>query len=111
LETTVVDGFDKMEVVAAANFDEDDVVGLEGGWVAGFECDEVAVVDFAAHGMAARANFDGFAFAERFDGEFCPTHFDFGLGISDFGSGIGDFGFFVLDPLLRFMLFNQCAET
>jgi hypothetical protein len=74
LEAGAVDAFDEVKVIAPTNFDEHDVVGLKGGWVAGLKSDEVAVVDFAAHGMAAWADFNGFAFAEGFDGEFGPAH-------------------------------------
>ena len=74
LEAGAVHGFDEVQIVSAFYPDEDDVVRLKGRWIAGLNGDEIAVVDFATHGMAARTYLDCLAATQSLDGEFGPTH-------------------------------------
>lgn len=79
LKALTVDGFDEVKVVAAFDFHQDDVIDCERERIAGFEGDEVAVIHFAAHGVATGTDLDGFISTQCFDGEFSPTHEGFYL--------------------------------
>jgi hypothetical protein len=61
LKSFTVHGFNEVQIIAASDFDEDDIVWLKRRRVARLKCHQVAVVDLAPHGMAAWPNLDGLA--------------------------------------------------
>ncbi len=110
LKSATVHGFDEVQVISTSDFDKNDVVRLKRRRVTWLKSHQVAVVDFAAHGLAARANFDGFDFTEGFDGEFGPTHFfigERGFWIEDREKGIRNWKFEILTSGIAAAVFRE----
>src|SRR5262245_32839017 len=63
-----------MQIVGAVNPHQHDITNLERRWVDRRQYHAVAVVDFASHRMAARADLHGLAAAQRFFCVCCPAH-------------------------------------
>jgi hypothetical protein len=61
LKSTAVHCLDKVQVITASHFDKNDIVSLKRRQIARLNCHQVAVVDLAAHRMAAWPNLDGLA--------------------------------------------------
>lgn len=61
LKSSTIHSFDEVQIIAASDFDKNDVVWLKRRRVARFQGHQVTVIDLAAHRMATRPDLNGLA--------------------------------------------------